>query len=267
MAKSFNVITIKWGNKYSADDINKLASAIKRNSSYDINFYCFTEHPEGLSTDVIALALPHLNVEAKYIYANYRKAAGLCDDNLGGLAGKRVFFFDIDSLIVGKLDELFDYPDGDKFYAINDWAHRSGKKANKVGQASCYSWVVGTLGYIKNYYEAHPEEVIKQYGTATQQYVSAKVIEKDGALNFWPEDWFKSFRFHCIPQPLLRWFVVPKFPQCVGLKMIAFHGYPNIPDAINGIWCTDVKDKKYPRGLKKLYKHVRPTPWIKDYWK
>ena len=267
MMKKVNVITIKWGKKYSTEDINKLASAIKRNSSYQIDFYCFTEYADGLSEDIIVWPLPRLNVCAAHLYANYRKAAGLCDDNLGNLAGQRVFFFDIDSLIMGNLDELFDYPDGDKFYVINDWAHRTGKKANKVGQASCYSWVVGTLGYIKDYYEAHAQEVIDKFGTATQQYVSAKIIEKDGSLNFWPEEWFKSFRFHCIPRPMLRWFVTPKIPQDKGLKMIAFHGYPNISDAIEGIWCSDKTDKKYPRGLKKLYKHIRPTLWIKEYWK
>ncbi len=267
MAKKFNVICIKWGTFYGADDVNKLCAAIKRNTSYQIGFYCFTEIADGLSPDIIVKPLPDLNVAPEMIFGNQRKASGLCDDNLGGLCGQRVFFFDLDSLIVGNLDEFFDYPEGDKFYAINDWAHRKGKKANKVGQASCYSWVVGTLGYIKDYYEKHPQEVIAQFHTATQQYVSAKVIEKYGKLNFWPDNWFKSFRFHCLPHPLLRFFVAPKLPQDNGVKMIAFHGEPGIEEALNGVWCTDPKAGKYPRGLKKLYKHVLPTPWIKDYWR
>ncbi len=267
MTKIFNVICIKWGNKYTPDDVNKLYAAICRNTSYDIRFFCFTEQKDGLSPEIIRQPLPNLDMPQELIFGNHRKASGLCDDNLAGLYGQRVFFFDLDSLIVGNLDALFDYPEGDKFYAINDWAHRHGKKANKIGQASCYSWVVGTLGYIKAYYEQHPEEVKARFGTATQQYVSAKVIEKYGKLNFWPDEWFKSFRFHCLPHPLLRYILAPKMPNQPELKMIAFHGEPGIPEALRGIWSTNPKSDKYPRGWKKLYKHVRPSLWIADYWK
>lgn len=267
MVKTFNVITIKWGNKYTPDDINKLCAAIRRNTSYDIRFYCFTEKADGLGEDIVRMPLPKLNMPQEKIFGNHPKASGLCDDNLGGMNGQRVFFFDIDSLIVGNLDEFFDFPQGDKFYIINDWAHRRGKKANMVGQASCYSWMVGTLGFIKEYYEQHPEEVKERFGTATQQYVSAKVIEKYGKLNFWPDNWFKSFRFHCLPHPLLRYFFAPKIPVVDGLKMIAFHGEPGIPEALRGVWSINPQSDKYPRGLKKIYKHLRPATWIADYWK
>ena len=119
----------------------------------------------------------------------------------------------------------------------------------------------------RSYYEQHPEEVKARFGTATQQYVSAKVIEKYGKLNFWPDEWFKSFRFHCLPHPLLRYILAPKMPDQPELKMIAFHGEPGIPEALRGIWSTNPKSDKYPRGWKKLYKHVRPSLWIADYWK
>lgn len=178
MTKTFNVICIKWGTYYGAEDVNKLCAAIKRNTSYDVNFYCFTERSEGLNEDIISRPLPVLNVAPELVFGNHRKASGLCDDNLAGLHGQRVFFFDLDSLIVGNLDELFDYPQGNGVYAINDWAHRRGKKANQVAQASCYSWVVGTLGFIKQYYERHAEEVIRTFGTATQQYMSAMIMQK-----------------------------------------------------------------------------------------
>ena len=167
----------------------------------------------------------------------------------------------------GNLDELFDYPQGNEVYAINDWAHRRGKKANQVAQASCYSWVVGTLGFIKQYYERHAEEVIRTFGTATQQYMSAMIMQKYEKINFWPDDWFKSFRFHCLPHPLLRYFAEPKLPDIKGLKMVAFHGEPGIAEALRGVWSTNPKSDKYPRGWKKLYKHLRPATWIADYWK
>lgn len=263
MTETYNVICIKWGKYYTADDVNKLCSMVKRNTSFNINFYCFTDNPDGLRPDVIVRPMTTLNVlpeENKYAY---RKEAGLCDDNLGGLNGQRVFFFDLDSLIVGNLDEFFRYPEGDKFYIINDW----NSKGDKVGQASCYSFVVGTLGYIKKYFEDHPREVVDKYYTASQEYLSAKVIEKFGPLNFWPETWFCSFRFHCLPKWPFRFWRMAQIPNWKGLKMIAFHGRPDLNEAIKGVWCSNKNCNRYPRGLKRLYKHVCPVTWIEDYWK
>ena len=263
MSGKYNVICIKWGTFYAPSDVNKLCSMIKRNTSFDIDFYCFTDNADGLSKDVIVKPMTHLNVKPEENKYAYRKEAGLCDDHLGGLNGQRVFYFDLDSLIVGNLDEFFRYPEGDKFYIINDW----NTKGDHVGQASCYSWVVGTLGFVKKYFEDHPVEVVDKYYTASQEYLSAKVIEKWGKLNFWPDNWFCSFRFHCIPKWPFRFWQVPRIPKIEGLKMIAFHGLPGIEEALKGIWCMDPNDPKYPRGVKKLYKHVEPTTWIKKYWK
>jgi hypothetical protein len=255
-----NVICIKWGAAYDAEYVNKLYSMVKENSKYEIRFFCFTENSEGLDSDINVRPLPILHTEPEYQTKYvYRKEAGLCDDELGGLQGERVFFFDLDIVIVGNLDEFFEYPKNDGFYIINDW----NTKSDKIGQASCYSWVVGTLGFVKEYYEQHPKEVIDRFFTASQAYLSSKVIEKYGKLNFWPKGWFCSFRFHCMCKVgPLRHFIAPKIPKIEGLKAVVFHGEPNPREAILGIW----KIKK-GQGWKRLYKVCKPTKWIEAYWR
>ena len=49
-------------------------------------------------------------------------------------------------------------------------------------------------------------------------------------------------------------------------KAIAFHGLPDIRDAIEGRWGSE-RDKKRAKGWKRIYKHCKPTPWVLDYWK
>ena len=261
--KCHHVICIKWGDYYAAKDVNTLFSMIKRNTSLPIAFHCFSNETEGLDPAIQTHPLPQINVPDAWNKYAYKKEAGLCDDALGGLAGQRVFFFDLDSLIVGNLDELFIYPQGDRFYIIRDWNTRG----DHVGQASCYSWVVGTLGFAKTHFEQQPGEVVGRYGTASQEYLSAQVIEHYGKLNFWPANWFMSFKFHCLPLGILRPFMTAKLPRVEGLKMIAFHGYPGLNEAMAGIWTNDTSSKKRAHGWKKLYKTIRPCPWIADYWK
>ena len=251
-----NVICIKWGNYYGVDYVNKLYNMVIRNTTYPINFYCFTDNSDGLNENIIAKPLPVMNVE-QLRYA-YQKEAGLCDDNLGGLKGQRVLYFDLDVLIVDNMDSFFEYPEDDKFYIINDW----NTKGDTVGQATCYSWVVGTLGHVKEDFEKDPEAIYKKFYTASQEYLSSKVIEKYGKLNFWPDSWIRSFRFHCLPTPLipfLRKFKMAKIPQ--NAKVIAFHGYPKMIDAITGLWKEKNPIKRF------FYKHLKPVSWIEKYWK
>lgn len=255
-----NVICIKWGTVYDSDDVNKLYNMVIKNTTHKVNFYCFTENAVELNENIIVKPLPILNTIEEYQnkYA-YKKEAGLCDDNLGELTGQRVVFFDLDILIVSNIDEIFEYPEREKFYIINDW----NSKGNEVGQATCYSWVVGTLGFIKEYYEKNPKEVVDKFFTASQEYLSSKVIEKFGKLNFWPNDWFCSFRFHCMPKfGPLRHFITPQIPKNMpNLKVINFHGYPKPKEAVKGIW--KLKKGQY---WKRIYKVCKPCPWIEEYW-
>lgn len=256
-----NIICILWGNIYTEEDINILYSMITRNTSFPINFHLFSnESLPKLHCNIIQHPENPMSISAEDNRYAYRKEAGLCDANLGGLKGQRVFFFDLDVLIMANLDDLFTYPEDENFYIINDW----NTHGDHVGQATCYSFVVGTLGFIRENFEKNPKSIIKKYGTASQEYLSAMVIGKFGSLNFWPEQWFQSFKYHCLPPGLLRHFITPTLPP-KGTKVLAFHGHPDIRDAQVGRWSTPDAPKA-AKGWKKLYKTCRPTQWIKDYW-
>lgn len=93
MKSAINVICIKWGDEYNVDDVNKLHRMVKKNTKLNVDFYCFTENSVDLDEEIIIKPLPILDTIEEYQnkYA-YKKEAGLCDDNLGGLVGQRVFF-------------------------------------------------------------------------------------------------------------------------------------------------------------------------------
>tara|TARA_Y100000034_G_C6853465_1_gene387474 strand:- start:58 stop:873 length:816 start_codon:yes stop_codon:yes gene_type:complete len=255
MAQTANVICIKWGNKYDASEVNRLFRMVNAHiKKHNLAFYCFTDDTQGLDKSIITKDLPVLNVAPEDNRYFYKKEAALCDDNLGGLKGQRVLFLDIDVVITGSLDDFFEYPKGDEFITTNDWNTRD----DSVGQASCYSWVVGTIGFVKSDFEAEPKRWIKKYRTASQEYLSYKIIERFGKLNFWPESWVRSFKFHSLPVWYMRPYVTPVLPE--DTRVLCFHGDPKVSDAMMGRW----SEKKIP-PLKRLYKTIRPSPWLKKY--
>ncbi len=252
-----NVICIFWKGNYDVDSVNKLYSMVKRNmKKHELKFYCITNVKQGFSQGIIKKPLPVMKCAKEDVKWAYLKEAGLCDNNIGGLKGQRVLFFDLDVVITGSLDEMIDYSKEDDFVIINDW----NTKGNHVGQASCYSWRVGKLGFIKEYFEKNPKKVIKEFYTASQEYLSYKVIQKFGKLNFWPEEWCLSFKFSLLPPWYLRPWKMAKLPK--SCKVLAFHGRPKIEDAIVGRWSP----KKVP-FFKRIYKTIKPCPWLKKYWK
>lgn len=232
------------------------------NTSYELHFHLFSnEILLDLNPKIQQHPEPGVELPKERGNLNYRKTVGLCTPNIGGLNGERVFFFDLDVIVMDQLDELFDYPKDEQFYIINDW----NSKGNRIGQATCYSFIVGSLAYIKEDFEANMDAVIQRYGTATQQYLSAKVIERFGNLKFWPEAWFQSFKFHCLAPIFIRRFVTPRKPHS-STKVLAFHGNPNIRDAIAGRWQSS-HNAKQEKAWKVFYKKFRPALWIKNYWK
>lgn len=255
-----HIICIQWGDAYGEKDINRLYNMLKFNTTFPINLHVFSNlNLPLLHKDINQHKEPLLSCHEEIKHLNYRKEVGLCDKQLGNLQGKRVFFFDLDIVITGNLDDLFSYPEEDDFYIIKDW----NTKGSHVGQATCYSFVVGTLGYIRDTFEHNWQLYVEKFGTASQEYLSAKIIEKKGSLNFWPAHWFASFKYHCLPHVLLRHFLTPKPPN-QHTKVLCFHGYPNIDDAIMGRWSSPTA-KKPAKGWKKIYKSCRPTYWIKNY--
>ena len=257
-----NVISILWGNVYDEQDVNALYRMVERNTSLPFRFHLFSsESLPQLDPEIVRHPEPSLEVAPDHNRYAYRKEVGLCNDSLGELTGQRVFFFDLDVLIMDNLDALFTYPKDDGFYIINDWNTRG----DHVGQASCYSFVVGNLGFVKGAFEADPEAAIAHYGTASQEFLSDQVIQKYGGLKFWPASWFQSFRFHCLPLGPLRHFLTPHKPG-PDTKVLAFHGHPDIRSAIIGRW-SEPSSPKAAKGWKKIYKACRPTPWVEALWR
>jgi hypothetical protein len=48
----YNVIVVKWGNKFTSEHVNRLYRMAKKNITLPFNFYCYTEDPIGIYDEV-----------------------------------------------------------------------------------------------------------------------------------------------------------------------------------------------------------------------
>lgn len=255
MTEVANIVCMKWGNAYGADYVNRLYNMVKRNMTRPFRFICFTDHKEGIDPAIEVFDLPPWKSAPLSRMGAYRKKT-LCRADLAPFKeGERFLYLDLDVVIMANIDPFFDYEPERDFIICYNWSRGNGR----IGNSSVTMMRVGPLQYITDHMEDNFENVQAEFRTASQEYLSSKVIEKYGALTFWPDAWCKSFQFHVMPSRLLRAFVAPKRPP-TGTKILIFHGKVNPPDAINGIW-----PGRYP-VWKKWYKRLRPATWVADYY-
>jgi hypothetical protein len=237
-----NVICMKWGDKFPADYVNRLYSMVLRNMDAEFRFVCFTEDSKDIRPEIEIQKLPELELPSNSPERGWRKLT-VFKKGFGGLSGKTLFL-DLDVVIVGKLDVFFSQS-GD-FLISHD--KKNAKK--KEGNSSVFRFEIGQYSQILNYFEKNSEQV-KNEVRHEQAYLSRE-IDKLGKLEYWPDDWVPSFKYQCCPSWFKSWFEAPSLPK--GARVILFHGLPNPPEAIIG-------------RSGKWYRHIQPSPWIKDYWK
>ncbi|SON56989.1 hypothetical protein HDIA_3448 [Hartmannibacter diazotrophicus] len=240
------VVCMKWGTRYPADYVNRLWSMIRRNTRRPTRLVCFTENTDGIDPEVMTHPLPAINLPERFLWYPWRKIS-LWQAPLADLEGE-VLYVDLDVVITGNIDDFFDFSPG-SFCVAENWT----QPGQKIGNTSIYKWTIGQYHQIFDDLNADPEKIVTAF-RIEQQYISA-VVDK---MVFWPSDWCYSFKHSLIPRWPLNFILTPRLPE--NARIIAFTGKPDPDEAEIGRWPVN-------SPWKKLYKHVRPTPWITENWR
>ena len=235
-----NILCMKWGTKYSADYVNRLYSMVARNMHRPFRFVCLTEDNVGLGENVDSFPLPALSVNLGGPERGWNKLAVFAEKlyDLKGL----VLCLDLDLIITGPLDDLFDYPG--EVIIIRDWIKKDG-----TGNSSVYRFEIGAHPEILAQFESS-FEVIKNRHRNEQEYLSSVLMSKN-ALVYWPDTWCRSFKRHCIKP--LSFFTAEETEIPQDARIIVFHGKPDPHEAIIG-------------RSGKWYRRFRPATWIAEHW-
>ena len=244
------VLCIKWGDLYPTAYVNLLFRAVTDNMSNAFEFICLTDDPEGLDVGIKSFPIPEFGLTKERFKAGLWPKLSIFKPNLYDLDG-RCLFIDLDSMIVGDLEPLFQIK-GDLVMIGGGrvWKHPK-KKLKPEALSGVFSFDFGRQSEIFETFCFDRENAYENFENDTV------FIEKYGQnITFWPDDLIVSFKRH-LCQPFGKaFFLKPMHPKESTL-IVAFHGDPRPIDVVRHkgpLWTN------FPRFIR------MPVTWVNDYW-
>ena len=112
-----HIVCLKWGDKFSADYVNNLYSAIKRHTSEEFRLHCYTDNARDILPNVKVHKLPELNLTGwwykLWLFSNEIKIP----------EGEKIMFFDLDTLVTGPIDHILQFDPADKMVGLQNFYH------------------------------------------------------------------------------------------------------------------------------------------------
>jgi len=242
------VICLKWGKRYGPEYVNKLYSMVARNTKRPLRFVCITDDPTGLVKEVEIKPMPEFDLPEVFRFKGFRRMF-LFKESLYDLTGP-VLHLDVDLLVTGSVDDLFDYKPEAKYIVSENWT----QPGAGIGNMSVFRYHIGSQTKIWERFSADPLGMLEKY-VNSQTFCSRTL----GEFAMYPLDWCIGFKQSLIPAWPLRYFLTPYRPPTTA-KIVAFTGKPDQDEAAAGIW-PEAKLRK------RFYKQIRPTPWIAEIWR
>ncbi|MGF1561942.1 MAG: hypothetical protein ACFB3T_07160 [Geminicoccaceae bacterium] len=239
------VLCMKWGTRYGPEFVNRLYRSVYRHLDAGFRFVCLTDDASGLEAGIEPLPIPDLPIPPPFENQPWRKLV-VWADRLHDLSGP-CLVLDLDIVITGDLAPFFTFEPG-RFCVIHNWT----QPTKRIGNTSVFRLEIGGHPYILERYLADPAAIHAGW-RIEQQYISETISD----MVFWPDAWVRTFKLHCLPNMPMRLWQTPSLPD--DAKIIAFPGHPDPDEALAGCWPAP--------WYKKIYKTVRPTPWIGDHWR
>ena len=248
---TINILTLKVGDKYSADYVNNLYKGIERNSSVKFHFYCYTEDSTGLLPDINIVTLPDSTKFKKQwhkLIFHKTKFGGIKKNEL-------CLILDIDWIIVEDMDPILRYELPKNSIGVFErwWSNR--REWCKIN-GGFQMFYMGDTNYIW-------EEFIKDPEYWTEYYVKSgkadgpvngeqNFIEQFSKNKHWlPKEWFAKYHAEDYKKINKNWLKENKY------------GYKE-PYMMGGNFADVIKMVHFSNAGNLI--HNAKEHWVKDYW-
>lgn len=239
---------MKWGTRYGPEYVNRLYAMARHRTTGPLRFVCLTDGPEGVRAEVECHPCPEIDLPLPQRLWGWRKLNLFAPpERLFDLTGDWLYL-DLDVVVTGPLDDFFTFRPELGFVVMQNWT----QPGKGIGNTSVYRFRVGADAYLLDNLLRDKDRLLREYRNS-QTYISRSVK----ALTFWPDAWCILFKTHCVPPWPARFWRSPGLPPTA--RVVAFPGQPDPHEAVAGHWPVN-------NGLKRIYKFIRPAPWIARTW-
>jgi hypothetical protein len=215
-----------------------------RNVARSTRFMVFCAAPAAPPAGVAPRPIPPIKLPAVGLGGSPWRKLALWSRDIG--VDGDILFLDLDVVVVGPLDEFFDFEPG-KLAIIRDWGTKD------CGNSSVMRFPAGGAPHLVDRFEAAPLEKRRLYSNE-QVYLSR---ESGLPTVYWPPEWCPGFKATMVPHfPYNCWKSVEIPP---GARVVVFTGHPQPHEAAEGKWPAP--------WYKKAYKSVRPVTWLSEHWR
>lgn len=236
-----NIVCVKWGTKYGPEYVNRLYSGVKRNTTKEFKFICFTDSTNGIADGIICHPLPDHGIKGWW------NKLYLFSRDLPLAEGEKIFFLDLDTLIVDNIDVILGV-ECPVLVTIKDfYTDLSTSMRGKDYLQSCILyWTHG------QYYQVWDEFIVDTAKSITsvfphgdQRWIQKIIPERKYFQDILPNK-IVSFKVDCVSG------------APTNASIICFHGEPSIPDSV-------IKKTEIRTSLKRW--SIGPSPWVLNHWK
>ena len=175
------ILTLKYGDKYTADDVNR----IYLNTKGKYNYVCVTDNPEGLRSDIYTIPIdgePEGHWEKVKLFQYH--------------FGKTLYL-DLDIVIQKDLDHLFDFIDKHPMICYTYWKDKN--FPNHKDDRWSYNYLSNYNSSVMLWEDARH---IYDYWKKDQDYYMVKyagddrfLFHEDFEFECWPKDEIYSYKF------------------------------------------------------------------------
>ena len=197
------ILCMKWGTKYTVDYVNRLYAMVDRYLTLPFEMVCLTDNSEGINPNVTCFPIPALNLPPNTPERGWNKLSTF-EANLYGLEAN-VLFLDLDVIIIDNIDCFFDQQ-GD-FLIIHDWKH----PWRITGNSSVYRFKAGAFPDVLTYFRENLDNIRNKFRNE-QAYLSWFMHQRN-ILSYWPKSWCRSYKYHCLKNIPLGYFMPPIKPK------------------------------------------------------
>lgn len=210
--QQLTVACLKWGTRYSADYVNILHDMVRRHLSVPHRFVCLTDDPAGIDCETMPI-VPNLPTWWGKLTLFGHPVPG------------RILFFDLDTVIVGNIDDFARYcgPFCVVKPVFRDWGYMSSVMsiAPDFGRPVWESFARDPNAAI----ERCRREADPSWNLGDQRWLELTVPRAD----YWQDELpgqLVSYKAHCrngLPH---------------NARVVCFHGRPN-PDEVKDSWVLE----------------------------